>query len=701
MSHEDRGGDYYPMMDDPEDRNFIQAKYPNSTGHMSSVGGNHTMSSFDDNHGIEMLRDDEHSLLHESPVPIPAIHNLDSFLTDVYNYFRGKGFMCIFFNDLFELVSSLFVVLFFTFLVCFVDYSKLFSEQMPPPALRESVNFSAPIPIWLMVFLVIFSLYWLSKLFSFFSSIKTNWEISSFYKNTLKVNEDDIQTIEWREVVSKIVLVPRLCIVKENMNALDIANRIMRKENYIIGLINQRILNLSIPFPFLRNLTFITKTLEWSLMYSLFNYIFDENGIIKSEFQDPTQRKRLSRGLSRRFLTIGILGLFTTPFIFFFLLINFFFEYAEELKNRPGSLFSREWSPLARWEFRELNELPHYFQNRLSLSYSHANQYVESFPSQMLSTIAKFISFLFGSVLAVFIVMGIVSDHFIMNYQIFDRTPIWYIGILGTIVAITRSLIVDENQVFQPAKHMARTVQNTHYLPMSWVGKTHTHKVRDEFLVLFEYRIVDFVRDIFSVLFTPFILIFSLPKSSQAIIDFFGNNTVVLEGVGPICQLGDFSNIRKLGDNSFGSLNHSQNKISLTNNAKLEKSIINFKCLNPEWNTDNNELLQDLNEFSKIKNNNNNNNNNNGSNNHIGNHSQLPTTSVDDFQFIHDSHYIPHEIIDAVLGTHRHSQQSNNNAPRFKTGRVDQNILNAVNDLHQSFYESQYKHKNDNFVNSI
>lgn len=167
---------------------------------------------------------------------------------------------------------------------------------MPPPALRESVNFSAPIPIWLMVFLVIFSLYWLSKLFSFFSSIKTNWEISSFYKNTLKINEDDIQTIEWREVVSKIVLVPRLCIVKENMNALDIANRIMRKENYIIGLINQRILNLSIPFPFLRNLTFITKTLEWSLMYSLFNYIFDENGIIKSEFQDPTQRKRLSRG---------------------------------------------------------------------------------------------------------------------------------------------------------------------------------------------------------------------------------------------------------------------------------------------------------------------------------------------------------------------------------------------------------------------
>jgi len=682
------GGDYYPLND-----NYFM----NST-------------NINNDSGIEMMKDDDStSLLHESPTSVPVIHNLDSFLTDVYNYFRGKGFLCIFLDNLFELFSSIFVVAFFSFLVSFINYDKVFVGNSTG-SLGDVVDFQREVPLWLIVFLGIFSLYWISKLFSLLVSFKTNWEISNFYHNTLRISEQDLQTIEWREVVQRIVLVPRLCIVKGNMNALDIANRILRKENYIIGLINLKIFNLSLPFPFFSKFKFITKTLEWSISYSLFNYVFDQNGIIKKEFLDLNQRNRLSRGLSRRFITIGILGLFSSPFIFFFLLINFFFEYAEEIKNRPGSLFSREWSPLARWKFREFNELPHYFQNRLNLSYSHANQYVSSFPSEVLSIMAKFISFIVGSFLAVLIVFGIFNDEFLMNFQIFDRSPIWYIGIFGTVVAVTRSLITDENQVFQPAKHMARTVQNTHYLPKGWIGKTHTYKVRDEFLELFEYRIIDFLREISSVLFTPFILMFSLPKSSFAILEFLGNTTINMEGVGPICEFGAFSNVRKLGDNSYGSLS-ADNKISQTKQAKLEKSMINFKVFNPEWNTQDNELFKNMDKFAKeqqqkkyqhqqtqsnpdiLMNSTTNNNEDGNDNDNDGGHHRrvvsspnvLPQNSstVDDFHYIQDSHYIPPEIVRAVLG--------NDN---YHSGTINQNVVNAVNDLHQSFYESQIFGKN-------
>ena len=87
----------------------------------------------------------------------------------------------------------------------------------------------------------------------------------------------------------------------------------MRKENYLIALINKDILDLHIPFPFLRNSVFITKTIEWGLTYpncvicllclitsvknifykirySLFNLVFDERQTIEADVMDPMKR---------------------------------------------------------------------------------------------------------------------------------------------------------------------------------------------------------------------------------------------------------------------------------------------------------------------------------------------------------------------------------------------------------------------------
>lgn len=60
--------------------------------------------------------------------------------------------------------------------------------------------------------------------------------------------------MEWRTIVQRIIRVPGLCRVKKDpMTPLDIINRIMRKENYLIAMINKGILALYIPLPFLKN----------------------------------------------------------------------------------------------------------------------------------------------------------------------------------------------------------------------------------------------------------------------------------------------------------------------------------------------------------------------------------------------------------------------------------------------------------------
>ncbi|GAM18991.1 hypothetical protein SAMD00019534_021660 [Acytostelium subglobosum LB1] len=644
--------------------------------------------------------DDNESFLENSNPSMPAIHNLDEFLTNVYNYYVAKGFYCILFDHFFELFTSLFVVTFFTFLVSFVDYYKvLFADSK---SINEVVDFSRSVPSWLIIFLILFCSYWLMKFFRFLVELRSIFEVKRFYHDVLRITEEDIQTIEWSKIATKLVGVPRLCLVKQNMSALDIANRIMRKENYIIGMIDRKIFDLSIPFPFLRQYKFITKTLEWSIMYVLYNHIFDANGVVKEEYFDPTQRDRLARGLTRRFRMIGLVGLFASPFIFFFLLIYYFFKYAEEFKNKPGSLGSREWSPLAKWKFREFNELPHLFNIRLNLSYPHANKYVDSFSSELLSIFAKFISFVLGSILAVFLVFGVINDDFLFSFDLFGRTPIWYVGIFGTALAICRSLIPEENEVFNPAKHMIKVVKYTHYIPKSWSGRTHTYTVRNRFLKLFEYRIVDFLREVSSVIFAPFILLFSLPNSSLAILEFIAMYTVNLEGVGKICMFGTFTNLSRYGNTlnqanksgmvrSFSETDHnSHNK-----QDKVERSVVNFKIANPEWHIPDHDVLEELNSYigtalqQQQQQEQQEQQQEQQSQNSVifnGGRGKEPSYRSAYLDNIEDSRIISPELLNLVYNSAHSNDNSVRSSGRFNLDNVS---TNCINDLQQSYFDSQ------------
>lgn len=55
-------------------------------------------------------------------------------------------------------------------------------------------------------------------------------------------------------------------------------------------------------------------------------------------------------------------------------------------------LAAREWTPLARWKFREFNELPHYLHNRLSYCNKPANEYIDQFPMNSVAIVAKYVN---------------------------------------------------------------------------------------------------------------------------------------------------------------------------------------------------------------------------------------------------------------------------------------------------------------------
>ena len=66
-------------------------------------------------------------------------------------------------------------------------------------------------------------------------------------------------------------------------------------------------------------------------------------------------------------------------------------------------------------------------------------------------------------------------------------------------------------------------------------------QIHQEFGELFAMKVLIFVQELLSVVLTPFILWFSLPNCAPAIIDFFREFSVHVEGRGYVCSFAEFN----------------------------------------------------------------------------------------------------------------------------------------------------------------
>ena len=218
------------------------------------------------------------------------------------------------------------------------------------------------------------------------------------------------------------------------LDAHDIANRIMRQENYLIALFNKDLLDLHFPLPALLERLLggrlggkannLTQALEWNLRYCLLGHLFDGSGRVRKAFLKDKNRQRqveqyvlfpsliflpnICCRLRRRFIFMGMLNAIFAPFIVLYLLMYSFFRYFEvspyffvlvrqlidflqEYHKNPSSIGGRQYTPYAQWKFREFNELPHVFRRRLDESYPVAGEYIDQFPKEKIALIMRLV----------------------------------------------------------------------------------------------------------------------------------------------------------------------------------------------------------------------------------------------------------------------------------------------------------------------
>jgi len=199
---------------------------------------------------------------------------------------------------------------------------------------------------------------------------------------------------------------------------------------------------------------------------------------------------------------MGILNAIFAPFIVLYLIMYSFFRYfdvrtsvstlvalipvltlrtrlPQEYHKNPSSIGGRKYTPFAEWKFREFNELPHHFIRRLDESYPTASMYIGQFPNEKLTIVMRFAAFIAGSFAAVLLLATVIDPDLFVGFEVTPhRTMLFYLGVFGSILAVARGMIPEENRVFDPELLIMEVIQDTHYMPDEWKDQLHSKKVR-------------------------------------------------------------------------------------------------------------------------------------------------------------------------------------------------------------------------------
>lgn len=155
--------------------------------------------------------------------------------------------------------------------------------------------------------------------------------------------------------------------------------------------------------------------------------------------------------------------------------------------------------------------------------------------------------------------------------------------------------IPDENLICCPEQLMTAVLAHTHYLPITWRGLAHTHRVRDNFGQFFQFRFTYLLNELLSPITTPLVLFFYFRPRSLDIVDFFRNFTVSVVGVGDVCSFAQMD-VRKHGNPDWQPTHSTTdavpdhvtpvcetNQYTQGEYGKTELSLVHFTLTNPAW----------------------------------------------------------------------------------------------------------------------
>lgn len=565
------------------------------------------------------IGDENHILIHVSPTSRDTVmpwtqymHDLDDFFIRLYKYHQKSGFACLLCGQLLELLQIIYSVFLPVYFLNYIDYDILFRNKAPPASpdnptakvhiydvIKPYDQVSIP-PIQLFaIFLAFIFLIW--KTVKTVYSVIVNLAIRQFYKNVLHIN--DCSSLTWQDVQTRIISSKQNFLAQDShLNELDVHNRILRHNNYMIALVNRGVLPIYFRVPLIGETTFFTQSFLYNCQLLFFRgpfkCIFDENWLISDDVKNASYRQVVAKKLNRNILILAVINLMLCPLLVVWQILYFFYSNAALVKRDPVVLGLRNWSLYARWFCRHFNELDHQLHDRLNHAYKPAKNYMDAFTSPIMEILARHVRFVAGSTFAILLLLTVYDEDVIQVVHLLTVvTALWLIW------SSAGGFIPPEIPMrFTKVELYEQILQHIHYVPHHY--PPFTPQARASMSNLFQYKIVKLFEDLLSTVATPYILVRHLRRRSLEIVDFFRNFTVEIVGIGDVCTF-SLMNVKDNGNPAWtqpmiSSLNKSIERefdIDQEGDNKFEQPGANIghtsadDAMEPHTSTNNDYLL--------------------------------------------------------------------------------------------------------------
>mmetsp|Transcript_15761 Transcript_15761/g.23199 ORF Transcript_15761/g.23199 Transcript_15761/m.23199 type:complete len:924 (-) Transcript_15761:113-2884(-) len=550
-----------------------------------------------------------------------AVSNLDLFFSSLYSYYYHRGLMPILGTGIANLIS-LFVTLWLSiYLFAYIDWqemAKCIDEQSCKSDFFDYVieqPFSK-LSLWnfiVILYCLLFASYSIFATWSFWRTLQDALQAKHFFEERLGIDVERLEGggVDWdRDIVSKLIDLQnkgdyRITIHEHgNLDSLVIAQRIMRKENFMIAFFNRGMIDLRVPF--LTQQTCFCKSLEWSIYFCVLNYMFNHKYQIRPAFYlDPP-------ALRRRFILCGVAHAIFLPFLAFFMSLHFLMQNVYDWRSTKQYLGPKDWSLAAKWTFREFNELPHFFERRLGPSYEATEEYLKLFrQSELVTTVGRILAFVGGSFGGILLVFAAINDAILLHVKLGNFNLLWYVGMMGVLYSAGKSMLpnpdihlrYNRNLIEEMDEGLRNIASHTHHYPETWKGKGYDHKTRKIITSMFSNKAKIFLNELTSLVAAPFILCYYLPRCAEHICEFAMTGKEEVPGVGDICGYATFD-FDKFSDEEWEgkSMGVGRGNISVSvaelqdveaatrllpkpkaYHGKMEKSFFGFKGNSPSW----------------------------------------------------------------------------------------------------------------------
>ena len=457
---------------------------------------------------------------------IQKVYLKKHFLKNMYIYYLNKGYYNIIYTHLTIILTGLFLIFYTIFLYNCIDWWTIVGIESPTHIynliyMNRFFHFNLFISIFFITFIVIL----IFRVINLINDISVFWTIKQFFNNELEISDIDLGILKWATIIDKF----KQTYNDEDINIYYINNKITSVDNYFISMIDKNVIRT-------KN---ISKLFEWNIKYCFINSLYSNNTF---DVRVLDKNDKLYKGIETKIISVIVVNFIFMPFIINYMSLYTIFNYGEKLYTNPGYLFNRTWTRLARWEFRNYNELYHEFNERLEKSYKPCIEYSNLFQNKIIETSSKFFLFILSSLFVTMIIFSVINEKLLINlYIIENKQMFWVMGIVGSIIALIRSNTKKTISNY-PNEKMKEIKKIINSIPEEWLElKT------SQFFRYNRNKLVIIVYDFFYTINAPFDLFYMYLERCY-IFDFLNNITINSAEYGHINKYSLFDNNTFIND---------------------------------------------------------------------------------------------------------------------------------------------------------